>query len=291
MSNEEAGPTGMFRVQHSGGIHRVDGCSSIRHVCCCRSGQCARNQQVGSSVGRRGWTVEELDSESQTALLEAGNRVSPDRVPMPVLDALEEDLERVDRQVPRSPPSSQFALPVQNRFAVLDATDGRVATVAELVRRLRLVSQGAQVSQVSGRVGVVDEDASVPGSDSVGTHPHEELSVVSVVYPVSDFAQSPAALHLFDGQFASRLTLCWCVFSNLDGLNAERLAMGRLLSFLGRSFAMARGLGCPLPLSSVWRLNCQRRGPTMHLPCVPTSLLSLQLAFTHSRFLTVCVVG
>ena len=39
------------------------GGSSIRHACCCRSGQCARNQQVGCIVSRRGWTVEELDSE------------------------------------------------------------------------------------------------------------------------------------------------------------------------------------------------------------------------------------
>ena len=97
---------------------------------------------------------------------------------MHVLDALEEDVERVDHQV-RPPRSSQFA---QNSFSVLDTTDGRVATVAEPVfRRLRLVSQGARVSQASGRVGVVDEsmqDASVPGS---GTHPHEELSVDDTV--------------------------------------------------------------------------------------------------------------
>ena len=39
--------------------------------------------------------------------------------PMYVLDALEEDLERVDHQVLRPFRSSQFALPIQNRFAVL----------------------------------------------------------------------------------------------------------------------------------------------------------------------------
>ena len=112
---------------------------------------------------------------SQTALDKAGNSVSPDRVPMHVLDALKEDLERVD-QVPRSPCSSQFALPVQNRFVVLDATAGRVATVAEPVfRRLRLASQGALVFQASCRVGVVDE------SMQDDPHRHEELSVDDTV--------------------------------------------------------------------------------------------------------------
>ena len=62
-SNEETGPTRMFRVPHNGRTYRVDGCSSIRHAGGCRSGQCARNQQVGSVVSRGGGTVEELDSE------------------------------------------------------------------------------------------------------------------------------------------------------------------------------------------------------------------------------------
>ena len=60
---------------------------------------------------------------SQTALNKAGMWVSPDQVPLHVLDALEDGLGPVESgQVPRSPCSSEFALPVQNRFAVLDPT-------------------------------------------------------------------------------------------------------------------------------------------------------------------------
>ena len=103
---------------------------------------------------------------SQTALHEAGRRVSPDRVPMHVLDALEEDLER-EHQVPRSPWSSQFALLVQNRFAVLDTTvrdsSGLMSTavdgcevevddgvVSEMLtpRRLVLTSRSVPVTQI-----------------------------------------------------------------------------------------------------------------------------------------------
>ena len=122
---------------------------------------------------------------SHTALHEAGNQVSPDRVfQCTCWVHLRKIWSELIIKGPRPFRSSQFALPVQNRFAVLDATDGRVATVAEpSFRRLRLVSQGARVSQASGRMRVVDEsmqNASVPGSDSVGTHPHEELKKCSL---------------------------------------------------------------------------------------------------------------
>ena len=110
----------------------------------------------------------------------------------------------------------------------------------------------------------------------------------SVSWGSEFFALSPAALHLLDGALARwrRHVLGWppgapCagVLCELGWPDAEHLALGQLLSLLGRSSSMAQGLGCPLP--------------TTHLPCVPilTSLLPLQLAFTHSRLLAVSVVG
>ena len=95
-------------------------------------------------------------------------------------------------------------------------------------------------------------------------------------------AQSPA----LDGAIrngvtlwlASRLTLCW---------HAHHWAMGRLLSLLGSSISMAQGLGCSLPR------HCPRCGVIFVRQGLPilTSLLPLQLTFTHGRFLTVCVAG
>ena len=73
----------------------------------------------------------------------------------------------------------------------------------------------------------------------------------SVSWGSEFFAQSPAALHLLDG---ARHVLGWLpgspcagVLCDLGWPDAEHLAMGRLLSLLGRTFTMARGLGCPLP--------------------------------------------
>ena len=79
---------------------------------------------VRSNRGRH--VVPRIDGElpatvptSQTAFIEAGRWVSPEQVPLHVLDALEEEL---DGGAPRWPRSSEFALPVQNRFAALDPT-------------------------------------------------------------------------------------------------------------------------------------------------------------------------
>ena len=80
--------------------------------------------------------------------------------------------------------------------------------------------------------------------------------LTSVSWGSEFFAQSPAALHLLDGAIRrwGRHILGWppgspCagVFCELGWPDAEHLAMGRLLSLLGRSFSMAQGLGCPLP--------------------------------------------
>ena len=59
--------------------------------------------------------------------------------------------------------------------------------------------------------------------------------------------QSPAALEFLGSSrsgLALRLT-CAGVLCELGWPDAERLAMGRLLSLLGRSFSMARGPGMP----------------------------------------------
>ena len=71
-------------------------------------------------VPRRDGELPATVPASQTALIAAGRRVSPERVPMHVLDASEEDLD--DGQAPRWHSSSEFALHVQNRFAALDPT-------------------------------------------------------------------------------------------------------------------------------------------------------------------------
>ena len=78
----------------------------------------------------------------------------------------------------------------------------------------------------------------------------------SVSWGSEFFAHSPAALHLLDGAIRrwGRHVLGWppgspCagVLCELGWPHAEHLALGRLLSLLGRSFSMAQGLGCPLP--------------------------------------------
>ena len=61
---------------------------------------------------------------TQTAHVEAGREAFPGgaSVPSDVLDALEANLDRVDVEAR----SSDFVLPVQNRFSALDSTDGRL---------------------------------------------------------------------------------------------------------------------------------------------------------------------
>ena len=93
----------------------------------------------------------------------------------------------------------------------------------------------------------------------------------SVSWGSEFFAQSPAALHLLDGAIRrwGRHVLgrppgspC-AVLCELGWPDAEHLAMGRLLSLLGRSFSLARGLGCPLP-ATVLSVASQTPGTWAH---------------------------
>ena len=127
-----------------------------------------------------------------------------------------------------------------------------------------------------------------------GNLPVQMASSIFRVHVLPRLLGSEFFLHLLDGAIRrwGRHVLGWPPGSPCAGAlcelgwpDAEHLAMGRLLSLLGRSFSMARVLDAHSPpLSSVWRLNRQGRGPTMHLPCVPilTSLLSLQLVASSS---------
>ena len=104
-------------------------------------------------------------------------------------------------------------------------------------------------------------------------------------------------------QFADGVVTFWAglpahpvlvYYANLDGLTLNTWRWDDSSPFWDAPFPWPGVLDAHSPsLCSVWRLNRQGRGPTMHLPCVPilTSLLPLQLAFTHCRLLTVCVVG
>ena len=93
------------------------------------------------------------------------------------------------------------------------------------------------------------------------------------------FTQSPAALHLLDGAIRrwGRHVLAGLpahpvlvYIANLNGLTLNTWRWDDSSPSWDAPFPWPGVLDAHSPpLSSVWRLNHQGRGPTMHLPCVP----------------------